>query len=163
MMTTTSAENIISTNQEALADLERQYGSPDTPLYMAGITKIKNYYKKLLSVNEIRQFLSRSRTYTSHYQFKPARHNPYYVRRLREQFQLDLTEVSKISEHNDGVNFLLLCIDIFSRKLWVRPIKRKTASEVLANFRSILNESGNPVSICTDRYVIILDLHFSHD
>ena len=147
-MMMTNDENIITTKEHALLDLERQYETPGEPLYMAGISKIKTYYQKLLSIDEIRQFLARSRTYTTHYQFKPPKFNPYYVRRLRAQFQLDLTEVSKISEHNDGINFLLLCIDIFSRKLWVRPLKRKTANEVLLNLQSILQEAGNPEYIC---------------
>ena len=154
MMMINSEENTITTKDHALLDLERQYETPGEPLYMSGISKIKDYYKNLLSIEEIREFLAHSRTYTTHYQFKRPKFNPYYVRRLRQQFQLDLTEVSKISEYNDGVNYLLLCIDIFSRKLWVQPLQRKTASEVLSNFQSILEESGKPASINSDRYVV---------
>ena len=154
MMMINSEENTITTKDHALLDLERQYETPGEPLYMSGISKIKDYYKNLLSIEEIREFLAHSRTYTTHYQFKRPKFNPYYVRRLRQQFQLDLTEVSKISEHNDGVNYLFLCIDVFSRKLWVRPLQRKTASEVLSNFQSILEESGKPASINSDRYVV---------
>ena len=149
-----SEENNITTKEQALLDLEKQYDTPGEPLYMSGISKIKDYYQKLLSIDEIRQFLARSRTYTTHYQFKRPKFNPYYVRQLRQQFQLDLTEVSKISEYNDGVNYLLLCIDVFSRKLWVQPLRRKTANEVLSKFQSILEESGKPVSINSDRYTV---------
>ena len=155
MMTTMTSEgNNITTKEQALLDLEKQYDTPGEPLYMSGISKIKDYYQKLLSIDEIRQFLARSRTYTTHYQFKRPKFNPYYVRQLRQQFQLDLTEVSKISEYNDGVNYLLLCIDVFSRKLWVQPLQRKTASEVLSKFQSILEESGKPASINSDRYTV---------
>ena len=149
-----SEGNNITTKEQALLDLEKQYDTPGEPLYMSGISKIKDYYQKLLSIDEIRQFLARSRTYTTHYQFKRPKFNPYYVRQLRQQFQLDLTEVSKISEYNDGVNYLLLCIDVFSRKLWVQPLQRKTASEVLSKFQSILEESGKPASINSDRYTV---------
>ena len=155
MMTTMTSEgNNITTKEQALLDLEKQYDTPGEPLYMSGISKIKDYYQKHLSIDEIRQFLARSRTYTTHYQFKRPKFNPYYVRQLRQQFQLDLTEVSKISEYNDGVNYLLLCIDVFSRKLWVQPLRRKTANEVLSKFQSILEESGKPVSINSDRYTV---------
>ena len=150
----TSEGNNITTKEQALLDLEKQYDTPGEPLYMSGISKIKDYYQKHLSIDEIRQFLARSRTYTTHYQFKRPKFNPYYVRQLRQQFQLDLTEVSKISEHNDGVNYLLLCIDVFSRKLWVQPLRRKTANEVLSKFQSILEESGKPASINSDRYTV---------
>ena len=152
--TMTSEGNNITTKEQALLDLEKQYDTPGEPLYMSGISKIKDYYQKLLSIDEIRQFLARSRTYTTHYQFKRPKFNPYYVRQLRQQFQLDLTEVSKISEYNDGVNYLLLCIDVFSRKLWVQPLRRKTANEVLSKFQSILEESGKPASINSDRYTV---------
>ena len=155
MTTTMNSEgNNITTKEQALLDLEKQYDTPGEPLYMSGISKIKDYYQKLLSIDEIRQFLARSRTYTTHYQFKRPKFNPYYVRQLRQQFQLDLTEVSKISQHNDSVNYLLLCIDVFSRKLWVQPLQRKTASEVLSKFQSILEESGKPASINSDRYTV---------
>lgn len=149
-----SEGNNITTKEQALLDLEKQYDTPGEPLYMSGISKIKDYYQKHLSIDEIRQFLARSRTYTTHYQFKRPKFNPYYVRQLRQQFQLDLTEVSKISEYNDGVNYLLLCIDVFSRKLWVQPLRRKTANEVLSKFQSILEESGKPASINSDRYTV---------
>ena len=152
--TMTSEGNNITTKEQALLDLEKQYDTPGEPLYMSGISKIKDYYQKHLSIDEIRQFLARSRTYTTHYQFKRPKFNPYYVRQLRQQFQLDLTEVSKISEYNDGVNYLLLCIDVFSRKLWVQPLQRKTANEVLSKFQSILEESGKPASINSDRYTV---------
>ena len=152
--TMTSEGNNITTKEQALLDLEKQYDTPGEPLYMSGISKIKDYYQKHLSIDEIRQFLARSRTYTTHYQFKRPKFNPYYVRQLRQQFQLDLTKVSKISEYNDGVNYLLLCIDVFSRKLWVQPLRRKTANEVLSKFQSILEESGKPASINSDRYTV---------
>ena len=153
-MTTT-----IDSKEKALADLERQYNEPGEPLYMAGISKIKDYYQKQLTIEEIRNFLSRSRTYTSFYQFKKPKFNPYYVRRLRQQFQLDLTEVSKISQYNDGINFLLLCIDVFSRKLWVRPLLRKTADLVLKNFQNILKETGKPSSVNSDRGLEFTNKH----
>ena len=147
----TSDNDPISTKEDALQDLERQYKTPGAALYMSGITNIKKYYKKLLSEDEIRDFLARSRTYTTHYSFKPPKYNPYFCRKLRYQFQLDLTEISKMSQYNDGFRYILLCIDIFSRKLWTRLLKSKTANEVLTNFKSILKESGKPDTINSDQ------------
>ena len=141
----------IKTKEEALADLKRQYNSPGEPLFMCGISGIKNYYDKILSTKDIKNFLARSRAYTTHYEFKPPKYNPFYIRRLRQQFQLDLTEVSKISRYNDGVNFLLLCIDVFSRKLWVRVLKRKTAKETLTQLKNIIDTAGKPETIHSDR------------
>ena len=141
----------MTTKEKALTDLKDRYGKYGDPLYMSGISAIKNHYKNLLSIDDIRNFLATSRTYTTHYNYKPVKHNPYYVRRLRQMFQMDLTEVSQIREYNDGYNYLLVVIDCFSRKIWVRLLKRKTSEEVLSKLQSILNESGNPKCIVSDR------------
>ena len=101
------------TKEKVLEDLKRKYGTPGDPLYMASIQTIKDYYKNILSIDSIRNFLAKSRTYTTHYQFKPAVHNPYYIRRLRQMIQVDLTEVSQISEFNDDFKYILIAIDCF--------------------------------------------------
>ena len=139
------------TKQAALRNLKRRYGTPGDPLYMAGIQRIKDHYKRALSTQEIRDFLAKSRAYTVHYQFKPAAHNPYYIRRLRQMIQIDLIETIKVSEENKGFNYILVAIDCFSRKVWARLLKKKTAEEVLLNLKSILDETGKVESICSDR------------
>ena len=139
------------TNKAALKDLKNRYGKPGDPLFMAGIQRIKNHYKRALSTQEIRNFLAKSRAYTVHFQFKPAAHNPYYIRRRRQMIQIDLIETIKVSEENKGFNYILVAIDCFSRKVWARLLKKKTAKEVLLNLESILDETGKVESICSDR------------
>jgi hypothetical protein len=39
--------------------------------------------------------------------------------------------VSNISKENDGVKYLLFVTDIFSRYLWIEPLKNKTGKEVV--------------------------------
>ena len=135
----------------ALKDLKRKYEKPGDPLYMAGIQTIKDHYKSALSIEAIKNFLAKSRSYTIHYEFKPEIHNPYYIRRLRHMIQIDLMEISQISEYNKGYNYILVAIDCFSRKVWARLLMTKTADEVLSNFQSILNETGSVESIGSDR------------
>ena len=130
------------TKQAALRNLKRRYGTPGDPLYMAGIQRIKDHYKRALSTQEIKNFLAKSRAYTIHYDFKPVIHNPYYIRRLRQMIQIDLIEVSSISEYNDGYNYILVAIDCFSRKVWARLLKKKKADEVLSSLKSILERTG---------------------
>ena len=138
-------------NQAALRDLKKRYGKPGDPLYMSGIQRIKNHYKRALSTQEIKNFLAKSRAYTIHKDFKPVIHNPYYIRRLREMIQIDLIEISQQREHNEGYNYILVAIDCFSRKIWARLLKKKTAVEVLSSLKSILEETGSVESICSDR------------
>ena len=44
------------------------------------------------------------------------------------------------SKDNDGIKYLLTVIDIFSKCVWIVPLKRKTGQEVANAFSRILKE-----------------------
>ncbi|XP_033755026.1 uncharacterized protein LOC117337977 [Pecten maximus] len=67
-----------------------------------------------------------------------------------EEFQADLADVSNLSKQNGGIRFLLVVIDVFSRFLWVEPIKTKTTKDVLDAFRKIIDRSKKPKRVYTD-------------
>ena len=48
--------------------------------------------------------------------------------------------MQSLSNYNDGVKFLLTCIDTFSKYAWIRPLKNKSGQSVTEAFKSILNE-----------------------
>ena len=52
---------------------------------------------------------------------------------------------------NDGVNYLLVVIDVFSKFLWVRPMKNETAHSLVHAFDSILSEKRKPEKRRTDK------------
>jgi transposase InsO family protein len=151
MMMNTTKKAALRKKTTALRELKRKYLKPGDPLYLAGIQRIRDHYKKRLSIDEIKNFLAKSKSYTIHYEFKPTVHNPYYIRRLREMIQIDLIEITKISEANNGYRYILVAIDCFSRKVWGRLLMTKTADEVLSSLQSILKETGRIESICSDR------------
>ena len=80
---------------------------------------------------QFREWLSGVDAYTLH---KPVvrkfARRPTIVSGLGEQVQADLMDVSARSAHNGGINFLLVVIDVFSKKVWVEPLGRKTGKEV---------------------------------
>ena len=59
---------------------------------------------------------------------------------ISEQLDLDLLSMVNLAEENDGVKYLLFAIDVFSRKIWVKPLKNKTAKSALSAVRDILKE-----------------------
>ncbi|XP_069108991.1 uncharacterized protein [Argopecten irradians] len=69
---------------------------------------------------------------------------------LNQQFDSDLMDVSNLSKYNDGVRFILVCIDDFSRYLMVAPLKNKTSDTVISGLESIFLERA-PQKIRTDR------------
>lgn len=60
-------------------------------------------------------------------------------------------DMSKYSKQNDGVAFILIVIDIFSKLLWMRPLEDKKGQSVTAAFQSILQEGRRPTRLRTDK------------
>ncbi len=66
-----------------------------------------------------------------------------------EQYQVDLCDMSALASENQGFRYLLTCIDIFSKRAWALPIKRKTAEECAVAFAKVLVD-GVPRKVQAD-------------
>lgn len=64
---------------------------------------------------------------------------PIQTRGLHYQFQVDLMDMQNLEQHNDGIRYLLIVIDVFSRYVWVIPLRRKAASYVLEGFEKLFS------------------------
>jgi hypothetical protein len=54
-----------------------------------------------------------------------------------EIFQIDLLDYQKYAQQNRGFKWVLICIDVFTRKAYGKPVKNKTANLVKEAFKSI--------------------------
>jgi len=79
---------------------------------------------------------------------------------IGDLFQADLVDLTNISFSNDGVRYLLTCIDVFSKKAWAVAIRQKTASAVAKAFESILLSSPTPRMLQTDKGTEFLNSTF---
>ena len=52
----------------------------------------------------------------------------------------DLIEMQAFSKHNNGIKYLLTVIYIFSKFVWIVPLKRNTGQEIANAFSRILKE-----------------------
>ena len=55
------------------------------------------------------------------------------VTHINEQLEVDLTSVENLKKENDGIRFLLFCIDVMRRFLWMIPIKDKRGQTLYIN------------------------------
>lgn len=106
-----------------------------------------------IPLSTIKKWLSGQLSYTLH---KPIKRkyvrNHYEMYNIFDQFQADLADLQSLSYANSGYNYILLVIDSFSRYVWTRALKRKTAEEVVRAFKSIIEEIGKaPIQLVTDR------------
>ena len=91
---------------------------------------VYKHFRGRASLDQIKRALEHVDSYTLHKEYKrPRIHNPYYVYHRKKQFQADLIDIAGLKQHNDNITFLLVVIDVFSRKIWVIPLKRKTGKE----------------------------------
>ena len=62
----------------------------------------------------------------------------------------DLADMKKFKKYNDGVNFLLLVIDTFSKYGWIVPLKNKKGKTVAEALKNIF-EKRKPEKLWTDK------------
>lgn len=69
----------------------------------------------------------------------------YVMRGINETFQADLIEMIPFSRENRGYNYILMVIDVFSKRAWAKALKNKTGKEVTQAMSSIFKE--NPINV----------------
>lgn len=138
--------------QDAMTDLKENYRKPGHPIAFSGINKVYDFYRGLLTKNQIRNILSGIESYTLHREYHKNIRNTTHAYFKRYQFQMDLVEIQELSKYNDGIRYLLNVIDIFTRFAFVRPLLDKKAPTVLKAFKSILAEAKNkPLILVMDK------------
>ena len=69
---------------------------------------------------------------------------------LRQQWQADLVDLSKLKKDKNGMTFLLTVIDIFSKVAWCVPMKNKSAASLVAELDTTFSK-GRPKTMQTDQ------------
>ena len=128
------------------AKIDELYFNPKFP---ASYTSLNRFYveakKKIpkLTRKDLEKWSAQSAAYTLH---KSARkrfpRERIYTSSIDYLWEIDLVDVTRLKEFNDDYTFLLMCIDTFSKYVWIRPLLRKTSSETTGAFKSILRDSG---------------------
>ena len=116
-------------------EIIRNYRDPSHPTAFSAPGAIAKYYN--ISTQRARKILESIDSYVLHREYKrPRKFNPYYIYRPRDLIQADLIEIRTISAENDGINYLLLIIDVFTRKIWVYPLRDKRATTMKNAFEN---------------------------
>ena len=74
----------------------------------------------------------------------------YVAERPLDQFQIDIVYMSK-GWFNHNYKYLLTCIDVFSKKADVMPLKDREQSTVTTAFNKMLSTIGVPKTIYSDQ------------
>ena len=116
----------------SLEQIARNYLEPGHPTAFSSPGVVHRYYGGQVSIDTIRKVLQSVDAYTLHREVKrPDQHNPFYSYQRRTNYQADLIDMSKLKYANSHYMYLLVIIDVFSRKLWVMPLKKKDAPSMV--------------------------------
>ena len=135
--------------------LENVYFDPKHPasysspfkLYKAAQADGRHY-----TIQQIKNWLARQESYTLH---KPLSRtfdrNKVVVSGIDDQWDADLIDFSRLSKFNNGISYILVCIDILSRYVWMRPLESKSGEDVAKAFNSIFYKGRRPKYLRTDK------------
>jgi len=118
----------------------------------------RNTNKRIkISKYQVKKFLEAQETYSLH---KLPRHHFTHRRVVVsgpfQQWQADLVDMSKFAQENKGYNWILVAIDVFTKKAFAVPVKSKSTPSMLDAFKRLLEdvpENELPHKIQTDKGV----------
>jgi transposase InsO family protein len=153
-MVKATQSKLSSEEEQYLQDL---YGDPSRVGSLSGVNalfhtiKTENKYK--ISRKQLKNWLKSSETYTLH---KPLRRqferNRIVVSGISIEWESDLADMALLKEHNEGYSYFIVFIDDFSKHAIAKPLKTKTAKEVVNITADILNSAKiTPAIIRTDK------------
>ena len=128
--------------------MDKHYYDASKPGSLGGIKALAKALH--ISTKAARDWLKSQAVYTLH---KPIRRK-FKTRKtialgVNELWQCDLVEMGKYSRANKRFNYILTCVDVFSRQGQAIPVKTKSAANMLKAFK-ILFKSKHPSKLQTD-------------
>ena len=125
--------------------LHQLYYNPKYRTAFSGANKLWQYIKlhgKNITKKQLYEWLSKQDIYTSHH---PIIHRfarkRVVTRGLNDVWDVDLMDMSNLAKYNQGVTFIAIFIDIFSRYLYVESMKNKSTAETLKAIKMVFTKS----------------------
>ena len=131
--------------------IRETYKRPGHPTAFSSPATVARHHN--ITVDRARRILQHEDAYNLHREYKrPRSFNPYYIRQRRKLVQADLIDIRNIEQHNDNTKFLLLLIDVFSRMVWLYPLRNKSAKTMKTTMENWINRLFRlPETIMTDK------------
>ena len=127
--------------------LHQLYYNPKYRTAFSGASKLWRYIKlhgKNITKRQLYAWLTKQDVYTSHH---PIIHRfarkRVVTRGINDVWDVDLMDMTNLAQYNDGITFIVIFIDIFSRFLYVEPMKNKSTKETLKAIKAVFAKSND--------------------
>ena len=138
--------------------LSNIYYNPSQPTSFYGSFKLWQYIKNRqdkppsIDYDTVKQWIDNQTTHTIHSTPVSKFHTEaIIVDYMDMQWDADLLQLSDLAKYNNGYKYLLVCIDLFSRYLWVKALKTKTAAETAKACKEIFDMGRHCETLRTDQ------------
>ena len=136
--------------------LHKLYTNTKSPSAFAGIDALYDEARKhdqTINKKDVIYYLEGNRTYTLHrprkIHFKRSRTIPSG---FMTDVQVDLADFQKLARHNDGNKYILVGIDVLSKRLFASPTKSKNYNDMKKAFENLFEQMPMlPHRIYSDR------------
>lgn len=125
--------------------LDQLYNDINSSVAFSGLNSLYEEARKKLgtqiSKQDVRHYLEGHRTYSlmrpRRVHFKKAKTVPAG---FMSDVQVDLADLQSLSRHNSGFRYMLVGIDVLSRRLFAVPVKSKKAEDMVEAFKKLLGQ-----------------------
>ena len=126
-------------------DIKKLYNDPKFDASFSGkhrFSKLVKSRNRNIKTKNVLNTLKAVDSYTLH---KPVRKTALYRRiftkGIKYLYQIDLVDMTKFEDENDGYRWLITVIDTFSKKAWAFKMKRKTSDAIMAVMKPFLTQN----------------------
>lgn len=143
---------VVVKDADRLDILKNLYDTPD------GVSKgVINFYKLAISKyinitrDNIREFLKSQANYQMTRTITHRTNKPIVAEAPNLIWAIDLVDVSNYQGHNDFFLYLFVCVDVFSRKIWIEKMRKRGGRQTTNALKAIITRSGiSPNTIMSD-------------
>jgi hypothetical protein len=141
--------------------LLENYVTPNLPGSFAGFESFfRSLKERGVVVQEdkrrVKEWMKGYSTYTKH---RYARRR-FPINGIDDIWQMDLVDMCCYSRNNNGHNWILVCIDGFSKFVWIKLLKTKAANPVAAASREIISDGRKPINLQCDEGTELINTTF---
>ena len=132
--------------------LSNVYYDTSHPAAFRGENSLVRAVRNRVNEKDVKKWLQTQDTFTLH---RPVRRKypmlHYTVNNIDDLWETDLVDMQSVKTYNSGISFLLICIDVLSKYVWVYPLKNKTNVSIVNAFESLFKKTERrPLTIQSD-------------
>ena len=128
----------MANNKSYDKQLGQIYYNPENSAGFSTVQKLWLAVEKNIPKSYIEKYLSSQKTYTiNRANRKKFKRLHYELNNIGDLWQIDLIDFTNLAKYNNNYKFILICIDGFSKYVWMEKMKCKSSAEALRAFKLI--------------------------